>query len=79
MTKAVVILKALVIQRKLKEVCEAFDISYKYCFNLTSNKAKRNPSWDVMNKFRPIIPVDFWFENATQEFVDEILKNIKEN
>ena len=75
MTKAVIMLKALISKRRLSEICEAYDISYKFC-HAVSEELKQ-PSMDLMKKLRFLIPVDFWFDEASKEFIDQVLENIQ--
>lgn len=75
MTKGRVILKALIAKRSLKDICETYKISYKFCHAVSEGEKK--PSWDLMDKFRFLIPTDFWFENASNEFIEKCKENIK--
>lgn len=75
MTKGKIILNALIVMRKLKPICDAFDISYKYAHALASTS--KNPSWDFMNKIKPIIPPSFWFEDASSEFTEKIKDHLE--
>lgn len=74
MTKGVVILKALITKRRLKEICNAFDISYKFCHAVA--KELKKPSYDLIKKLRFLIPTDFWFDEATKQFVEQIKENV---
>ena len=77
MTKGIIILKALLAKRRLKEICESYDISYKYCYGVA--EGNKNPSWDLMNKMRFLIPADFWFEETDSNFMEQIKTNIAES
>lgn len=70
MTKAQVVLKSFAARRILKKVCEATEISYKFT-QLVSSGYKA-PSMDIMRKLRVIMPVDFWFEVADEEFKNRV-------
>lgn len=74
MTKAVVILRALVIKRRLKEICKAFQISYKYCQAISTEL--KMPSYEFMKKFLFLIPANFWFEEADAEFLNQVKENL---
>lgn len=77
MTKAVIILQALKAKRRLKDICRDFNISYKFCHAIT--QGLKHPSWDIMNKFLYLIPPHYWFEEATEDFLNKIKENIKED
>lgn len=73
-SKARIILKALIAKRRLKDICEAYEISYKFCHAVS--KGNKTPSWDIINKFRFLIPVDFWFEKGNEEFINKVREAI---
>lgn len=75
MTKGRVILKALIAKRRLKEICGVYDISYKFCHAVS--EGNKSPSWDLMNKMRFLIPTDFWFDEASKDFIDQVRHNIQ--
>lgn len=54
MKKGKVLLNALIVMRKLKPICNAYEISYKYAHSLASTN--KNPSWSFMNSIKDIIP-----------------------
>lgn len=70
MKKAIAILQALRAKRSLKKICDAYNISYKYCHAVSEEEKK--PSYDLIEKFRFLIPADFWFDDADQKFLDEL-------
>ncbi len=76
MTKGRVILKALIAKRKLREICELNDISYKFCHAVS--EGNKNPSYDMMKKIRFMIPTDFWFDEATSQFIEKVRNTIKD-
>lgn len=69
-SKAHVMLRALKARRKLKEICDDFNISYKYCFEVS--KGTRAPSWSLINKFLYLIPARYWFETPSTKFINQI-------
>lgn len=75
MTKGVVILKALITKRRLKEICESCDISYKFC-HAVSEELKQ-PSLDLMKKLRFLIPLDFWIDEASKSFIQQVETNLE--
>lgn len=77
MTKGSVILKALIAKRRLKEICNAYDISYKYCHAVS--EGLKQPSLDLMKKLRFLIPLDFWIDEANKTFLDQINKNLNKD
>lgn len=74
MTKARAILKIFMAKRILKSVCKEINVSYKYCYAIASGD--KLPSYNFMKKFMNIIPVNYWFEEITKEFLDKITQNI---
>ncbi len=70
MKKAVVILRVLIVKRRLKEICSAFHISYKYCHAVSEETKK--PSYNLMEKFLFMIPASYWFEEADKQFLFQI-------
>lgn len=74
MTKGVLILKSLIIKRRLREICNTMDISYKYCHAVASEL--KDPSLDLMRKLRFLIPLDFWVDEASTEFYQQLQKNM---
>lgn len=77
MTKGRVVLKALIAKRKLREICNTYDISYKFCHAISEGHKK--PSWEIMKKFRFLIPTDFWFDEASESFINEIRENLQKD
>lgn len=75
MTKGVAILGALIEKRRLREICTEMNISYKYCHSVAANT--KDPSLDLMKKLRFLIPLDFWVEEASMEFLLQLEKNKK--
>lgn len=75
MTKGVALLKALIEKRRLREICTEMDISYKYCHSVASES--KDPSLDLMRKFRFLIPMDFWVDEASMDFLSQLEKNKK--
>ena len=76
MTKGRIILKALIAKRKLRGICTTYDISYKYCHAVS--EGIKTPSYDMMSKFRFMIPSDYWFDEASAEFIAKVKKTITE-
>lgn len=76
MTKGVAILGTLIEKRRLREICTEMNISYKYCHAVAANL--KDPSLDLMKKLRFLIPLDFWIDEASSEFLEK-LKNNSEN
>lgn len=74
MTKGIIILKALIKKRRLKEICKAFEISYKYCHAVS--KEEKYPSLKLMKKLRFLIPMDFWVDEANSQFISQVKENI---
>lgn len=74
MTKGVMILRTLIAKRRLKEICDTFKISYKYCHAVASEL--KDPSLDLMKKLRFLIPLDFWIDEATPDFLQKIKENV---
>lgn len=75
MTKGVALLKALIEKRRLREICTEMDISYKYCHSVASES--KDPSLDLMRKFRFLIPMDFWVDDVSMDFLSQLEKNKK--
>ena len=75
MTKAVLILKILITERKLSKVCETYDISYKYAHAISEEK--KDPSLAFMRKITYLIPPEFWIEVADRKFFNEIEEAVK--
>lgn len=75
MTKAILILKTLITERKLSKVCETYGISYKYAHAISEEK--KDPSLDFMKKLTWLIPPEFWIEEADKKFFDEIKEAVK--
>lgn len=73
-SKAHVMLRAIKARRKLKYICDNFNISYKYCFEVA--KETRAPSWSLINKFSYLIPVRYWFETPSTKFINQIKDSI---
>ena len=76
MTKGRVILKALIAKRKLREICEAQEISYKFCHAVSEGNKK--PSWEFMSKFRFLIHAEYWFDEAKSDFIEKVKKTVTE-
>lgn len=74
MTKSIVILKIFTAKRMLESICQDNNISYKFCHAVI--EGKKTPSWDLMNKFRFLMPTDYWFDKATNEFLHKICENM---
>lgn len=72
MTKAVAVMKTLAEKRKLRKLCFAFSVSYKFCHAVASEKKK--PTWRIIDKFRPIVPVNFWFEESDEAFAASLVE-----
>lgn len=75
MTKGVALLKALIEKRRLREICTEMNISYKYCHSVATEA--KDPSLDLMRKLRFLIPLDFWVDEASDEFLVQLEKNKK--
>lgn len=76
MTKGRIILKALIAKRKLRGICTIYNISYKYCHAVS--EGRKSPSYDMISKFRFMIPTDYWFDEATAEFIEKVKKTVTE-
>lgn len=76
MTKGRVILKALIAKRKLREICENQEISYKFCHAVSEGNKK--PSFELMKGLRFMIPVDYWFDEANSSFIEKVRKAIQD-
>jgi len=74
MKKAIVVLNASRAKHELKDICKTCDISYRYCYSLLDGE--KNPTWNVMNKFKSMIPIDFWFDEADNEFIKTIRERL---
>lgn len=75
MTKGVALLKALIEKRRLREICTEMKISYKYCHSVATET--KDPSLDLMRKLRFLIPMDFWVDEVSEEFLLQLEKNKK--
>lgn len=75
MTKGRVILKALIAKRKLREICNINNISYKFCHAVS--EGNKNPSWELMDKLRFLIPTDYWFDTASNDFIEKVKETIR--
>ena len=65
MTTGQLILKYLITQRKLKSICEAFGLNYKYAHAIAWEK--KEPSYEFMVQFAEIIDPEQWFLDATTD------------
>ena len=70
MTKAHVMLRALAAKRQLSSISKAYAVSYKFSQLVSTGNVF--PSMDLMRKFRPIIPIDYWFETASNAFKEQV-------
>ena len=70
MTRARVMLHACIAKRKLKSICEDYDISYKFAHGVA--KGTKIPSYDLIKKFKPMIAPEFWFQEASGEDIKAI-------
>lgn len=75
MTKAIVVLKSLIANRKLNTICKYYNISYKYCHRIAHDNS--TPSYDLMNKLKELIPPSMWFEEADSDFIKEVVGSDK--
>lgn len=75
MTKGVALLKALIEKRRLREICTEMNISYKYCHSVATEA--KDPSLDLMRRLRFLIPLDFWVDEASMEFLSKLENNKK--
>ena len=73
MTKGVAVLGALIEKRRLREICTTMDISYKFCHSVAAES--KDPSLDLMRKLRFLIPMDFWADEASVEFLLQLEKS----
>ena len=74
MTKAAIMLKALIAKRRLKKMCDNLDISYAFCYRVA--EGEKNPSYELMKRLSFLIPVTFWFDEASKEFIDQVLEDV---
>lgn len=65
MTIAQLILRYLITQRKLKSICEAFGLNYKYAHAIAWGK--KEPSYEFMSRLTAIIEPEQWFLEATTD------------
>ena len=75
MTKGIVVLKGLIKKRKLREICEKYDISYKFCHAVS--EGNKNPSYEMMKKMQSFIPINFWFTETNEYFIQKIKESFK--
>lgn len=75
MTQGRVVLKALIASRELREICKLIGISYKFCWAVAEGTKK--PSFDLMKQFRFMIPLPYWFDEASAEFINSIRNSIE--
>lgn len=75
MKKGKVLLNALIVMRKLKPICDAYEISYKYAHSLASTN--KNPSWFFMNSIKDIIPTSFWFDEADSKYIQSVKEHLE--
>jgi len=67
MTKAHIVLIALISKHRLKEICRYCDVNYKYAHRIAYEQSK--PSYDFIVSLSPIVKPHLWFEKADEDFI----------
>ena len=74
-TKGIVMLNALMAKRQFKKVCRLKHLSYKFCHAVA--EGRRSPTWKMMNNLLFLIPPNFWFEEADEEFINAANESVQ--
>ena len=75
MTRGIVMLKALTAKHALRKFAQVNATSYKYVHSVL--RGIKPPSYDIMKKFRTVIPVEYWFIESDEDFVKSIVDLLK--
>lgn len=70
MTKAIYFLKAIEKDGKLKKMCDVFKVTYKTMKNIADEK--KDPSLSTIKALLRIIPINCWFDEASDEMVKKL-------
>jgi len=70
MTKGILILRTLIEKNRLKEICNSLKIGYEHCLSIANEQ--NSPSLNTMKKLRFLIPLEFWIDEANNEFIKKI-------
>ena len=75
MTRGVFMLKAMTAKHALRKFSQVNATSYKYVHSVL--RGIKPPSYDIMKKFRSVIPVEYWFIESDDDFVQTIVDLLK--